>query len=268
LLLFASLLNNVLKLIIKNPRPFVREGTYLKKWAVPVQDANQLAIEYSTPSGHAMSASAFYSYLYKWSRDKYFRTFAVIAIFLIGLSRAYLGVHFVEDVVLGWALGLVCTLAFFKCLPRVGAIWNELYYWQQIGIAFAGSLAVWLVSVAFNGGHTDGQPLESLTRAGFLTGIVVGRPLELRIVNFDPESSTSAARILRFLLTIALVAGTMLSLSMGLGGALIQLAWPAILLQYLRPAAAAFVGVFIAPWLFTRIGLAKPLPRPGELTVN
>jgi hypothetical protein len=260
LLLLTSLLNNVLKLVIKNPRPFVREGTYLKKWAVPVQDANQLAMEYSTPSGHAMSASSFYSYLYKWSRDRYFRAFAVIAIFLIGLSRAYLGVHFVEDVVLGWAVGLACALAFFKYLPRLGVMWNELSYWKQIGIALAGSLALWFLSVALNGGHTDGQPLESLTRAGFLTGIVIGRPLELRIVNFDPESSTSAARMLRFLLTIALVTGTMLSLNLGFGGASSRLAWPGILLQYLRPAAAAFVGIFIAPWLFTKTGLAKPLP--------
>ena len=264
LVLLTSSLNGVLKLIIKNPRPFVREGTYLKKWIVPAQDANQLAMEYSTPSGHAMSASAFYSFLYKLSGNRYFRAFAVVAILLIGLSRPYLGVHFFEDVLLGWAIGLVCALAFFRFLPRVGEMWNALSYLQQIGIALAASLALWLLSVVVNGGHTDGQPLESLTRAGFLTGIVVARPLELRAVNFDPGSSTAVDRMLRFLLTISLVTGTMLSLNLAFGGVSSPLALPAIILQYLRPAAAAFMGIFIAPWLFTKIGLAKTLPASAN----
>lgn len=49
LVLLSSSLNDVLKLIVKNPRPFIREGTYLQKWAVSPQSAAALAAEYSPP---------------------------------------------------------------------------------------------------------------------------------------------------------------------------------------------------------------------------
>jgi hypothetical protein len=39
LILLTMTLNEVLKMLIGNPRPFVREGTYLKKWAVSPADA-------------------------------------------------------------------------------------------------------------------------------------------------------------------------------------------------------------------------------------
>lgn len=98
-------LNHILKIIIRNPRPFIREGTYLKKWAVSPDYVRDLATEYSTPSGHAMAAASFYSYLYSCVRNRYVKIVAVLAVLLIGLSCPYLGVHYVEDILLGWAIG-------------------------------------------------------------------------------------------------------------------------------------------------------------------
>src|SRR4029450_1042307 len=102
-------LNLLLKLVIKNPRPFIHEGTYVEKWAVSADNARVLATEYSTPSGHAMGAAAFYSYLYAKLRDRSVRVVAVLAILLTGLSRPYLGVHYLEDVLGGRALRLSLT---------------------------------------------------------------------------------------------------------------------------------------------------------------
>jgi len=90
LMSLTSSLNILLKLIIKNPRPFVLEGTYLKKWAVSPQAARSLALEYSTPSGHAMAAASFYSYLFALVRNGYFRAFAIAAIVLIGFRAPIL----------------------------------------------------------------------------------------------------------------------------------------------------------------------------------
>jgi membrane-associated phospholipid phosphatase len=260
LLLLTSSLNGLLKLIIKNPRPFVREGTYLKKWAVSAREAAALAGEYSTPSGHAMSAAAFYSYLYQCTRNTYFRVLAVVAIILIGFSRPYLGVHYVEDVLLGWAIGLGCALVATKYLPAAGARWNRISYAGQIGIAVAASLALWLLAVALNGGHVDGAPTAFLSDAGFLTGIVIARPLELRIVNFDPRSANVAARILRFLFTCVLVLCTVIVLNPAFWHLAASLAWLGFLLQYVRFTAVGVVNIFLAPLLFTKMGLAETSP--------
>src|SRR5262249_13047803 len=85
-------LNHALKTLIRNPRPFQSDGSYLSKWAVTPERAADLATEYSTPSGHAMGAASFYTYLYANTRKHWARIGIVLCILLIGASRPYLGV--------------------------------------------------------------------------------------------------------------------------------------------------------------------------------
>ena len=260
LLLLTSALNGLLKLVIKTPRPFVREGTYLTKWAVSSRTAATLAAEYSTPSGHAMSAAAFYSYLFQYTRNRYLRALAVAAILLIGFSRSYLGVHYGEDVLLGWALGLACSVVAAKYFDVFCERWRRLSPQFQAGIAVAASLALWLLALALNGGRPAGEPTAILRDAGFLTGIVIARPLELRLVNFDPRSSTVAAKISRFLLTCFLVLCTLIAFNLVFRDLSARGPWIGLVLQYVRFTAAGVVNIFLAPLLFTRMGLAKLAP--------
>jgi len=43
----------------------------------------------------------------------------------------------------------------------------------------AAGLALWLIAVLLNGHSTTGQPYSYLCYGGFLTGVVIARPLEL-----------------------------------------------------------------------------------------
>ena len=260
LLLLTSALNGFLKVVVKNPRPFVREGTYLTKWAVSPRDAAVLVGEYSTPSGHAMSAAAFYSYLYRFTRNRRYKVLAVTAILLIGFSRSYLGVHYGEDVLLGWVLGLGCSVVAARHFDVFCERWNRLSPQFQVGIAVAASLALWLLALALNGGRPAGEPTTILGNAGFLTGIVIARPLEMRFVSFDPRSSTVAAKILRFLLTCLLVLSTLIALNLVFRDLSARDPWFGLILQYVRFTAAGVVNIFLAPLLFTRMGLAKLAP--------
>ena len=72
------------------------------------------------PSGHSLNALVFFSvaailiirYAQNQSLKNGFTAFAVIAIFLVGLSRVYLGVHTVTDVLGGFLAGgtILCTM--------------------------------------------------------------------------------------------------------------------------------------------------------------
>ena len=258
-MLAASSINDLLKLLVRNPRPFIVQGTYLQKWAVSAKSARNLAMEFSTPSGHATAAAAFYTYLYGKVCSRAVRIVAVAAILIIGISRPYLGVHYFEDVFLGWALGLAVAAVGLRYAEAIAAAWNRISHWLQIAIVAPGGLALWLTAVLLNGHSTTGQPYAYLCYGGFLTGVVIARPLELSKVNFDPRSSTLLVKVLRYFLSVGLLFITLFALEMIflLITSRYSVLWN--LLEYLRFIAAGFVTVFLAPWVFTRIGWAKTL---------
>ena len=101
-----------------------------------------------------------------------------------------------------------------------------------------------------------------LADGGFLTGIVIARRLELRTVNFDPRNSTAAVKMLRFLLTIGMVTGTLLILDKGFGMKPGRVGALGFMLAYVRFAAVGFVNFYVAPLAFTRIGWAEAMPTP------
>lgn len=255
--LFTMAVNDLLKNLIANPRPFVREGTYLQKWAVSAKSARLLAAEYSTPSGHAMGAAGFYSYLYAAVKSRWLRGTAVMLIVLIGFSRPYLGVHYGEDVLLGWGLGILIAWLAARYTQELSAIWSRLPYALRIATAVAASFVACLLCVALNGWRIDEQLSAIVAYGGFLTGVVMATPLELKRVAFDPQSGGAGVKAVRFLLAAVLLSLTLAMLSLSSKPWVASVSAAGFLLQYFRNAAAAFVGMYVAPWLFVRLKLAE-----------
>ena len=257
LILVTMMFNDVLKILIKNPRPFVEQGTYRQKWAVGAADAKSLAAEYSTPSGHAMGSSAFYSYLFALVNNRFLRIVLVSAIVLIGVSRPYLGVHYVEDVLLGWTIGLAVALLAIRYTAKLASLWAQRSYPIQIAIAVAASLLVWLLAVALNG-RIDSQARELTAYCGLFTGIVVAFPLELRCVNFDPRSSGPTAKILRIAVSGVIMAIVLFGLKIAFARISASESVLGCTLEYLRYVAAEVAAIFAAPAIFCKIKLAEP----------
>lgn len=107
-----TIINQVLKFIVKRPRPsdlflIVETG-------------------YSFPSGHSMVSLSFYGlliyFIYKYFKNKKLKIFLItllsLIIILIGISRVYLGVHFVSDVISGFLLSLSYLIIFIKVINK------------------------------------------------------------------------------------------------------------------------------------------------------
>lgn len=107
-LILVFVLNRILKWIIRRPRP----------------ERLQLVLEkgYSFPSGHSMVAFGFYGFLiyliYKNFENKKIRYPLIVALSLlilfIGISRIYLGVHYVTDVIGGFIFAFLYLVVFVK----------------------------------------------------------------------------------------------------------------------------------------------------------
>ena len=111
-LVFIVFLNQILKLIFKRDRPI---GFRIIEMS-----------GYSFPSGHAMVSMAFYGLLiyiiHHFVKNKKLKTILitlnVIIIILIGISRVYLGVHYLSDVVIGYSISIIYLLILTKYLNK------------------------------------------------------------------------------------------------------------------------------------------------------
>jgi undecaprenyl-diphosphatase len=99
----GGLLDGVLKLVIRRPRP-------------PYADAFLQHFSWSFPSGHAMGSLIGYGmlayvlmllWIHRRSAQIAVALGAALLIVAIGLSRLYLGVHYFSDVVGGYAAGVL-----------------------------------------------------------------------------------------------------------------------------------------------------------------
>lgn len=114
-LIGVTLVNQVIKHIIRRPRPNVLRL---------VEESG-----YSFPSGHSMVSMAFYGIIiylvYKNVSNKYLKWILIILLSLlilsIGFSRIYVGVHYFTDVAGGFLLGLAYLIIYINIYnKRIG----------------------------------------------------------------------------------------------------------------------------------------------------
>ena len=111
-LVVITILNQMLKIILKRPRP--TEFIIINEKG------------YSFPSGHSMISMAFYGLLiyliYKKIKNKYLKATLIIILLLlilaIGISRIYLGVHYVSDVIGGFLISISYLIVYIKLIKK------------------------------------------------------------------------------------------------------------------------------------------------------
>jgi len=261
LLLGTDVLGDWLKIVLGQPRPY---------WLGGVKGLAS-ASSYGIPSGHASSSLAVWGYLAFSIRQRWLWIAAGVLVLMIGISRMYLGVHFLHDVLAGWLLGGL-TMAWVIRNAEVPAAW-----WRQLGmiklpIAFVISAAIvlfGLLGVAISLASPDPvafwtslavearSPAPFFLYGGVFFGGVAGYELMRSYAAFQVPSSLRA----KILCYVVGMAGVLL-LWKGLDGVFARLAadetTAGLLLRYVRYAATGFWAIFGAPWLFLRMRWANP----------
>jgi membrane-associated phospholipid phosphatase len=240
LTMLSSWFNEALKSLFDLPRP---DPTRVRQL---VSEAS-----FGFPSNHAQTGAVIvWGYLAAKVKRTWFSMLAVIMIFLIGLSRVYLGIHFPQDVIGGWILGVVILLIWLRFEDRLADWWHGLTGQRQALVAVAGPLTLMFLTPADSFGRYPNE--TGATLAGILMGAGLGSILEVRTVRFRVDGSLGR-RTLRYLVGIALVG------ALYFGGALLPELHPwglDVALRVLRYALVGLTAVWLAPWLFVKLRLA------------
>jgi membrane-associated phospholipid phosphatase len=181
--------------------------------------------------------------------------FWVVAIGLmlgLGVSRVALGVHYPQDVLGGWLIGLILLVAYTKAEPPVRAWLGRQGTLVQLGLALAVPL---LLIFAHPAGWEGRYPAEdAITSMAAAAGLGVGVVMEQRWVRFRVEGAWWH-RVLRY------VVGLVIVLLFYLGPALlVPDHWSQPVESFVRFLRYGLLGwgmAFLSPWVFVRLRLAQ-----------
>jgi hypothetical protein len=258
-----------LKWAFHQPRPY---------WFSTSVTAHFSETSFGLPSGHAQNAIAIWGIIAHSFNKRWGWIVAAFLMFFIGISRPVLGVHFPQDTLLGWAVGLVVLLLFMKVEPSFVRWLNTkkpgykvaLYALISLAIIFLGTLLLsplrgWTMPSTWAANIQAAFPMEELphpaslspqvTLAGVFFGLTLGYTLLFNGAGFAVQGRWWHF-VLRYLVGIlgVLVIWAGLDQFFPDGETLIPLFF-----RYLRYFLVGLWMSWLAPLLFIRLHIANPL---------
>ncbi len=239
--MLSAWLNSVVKYLFAIPRPSD------PRLVIPLPETSP-----SFPSGHAQNAVANWGYLALRFRSRILWVAAVLIILGIGLSRMVLGVHFPQDVIGGWLIGLVLLVVYAWAEAPV----RRWIAGQKMVVQLILAVAVPVLLLLLHPADTEGlYPAEgAITPMSALVGFGIGLVMERAWVRFKVDGEWWR-RGLRYLVGVLLVAivylGPRLILPEEMPYGL------EATVRFVRYVLVGWVGAFLGPWLFVRLRLAE-----------
>jgi len=256
-------LNAALKIALHSPRPY---------WIDPDIRAWSTQPSFGMPSGHAQNAVSIWGLTAHFIHKPWAYILAAGACLLIGLSRAYLGVHFPSDVIAGWAIGALLLGSFIWAMPGQEEKIGRMNLKGQMLLAVLASFAIialYLLGLAGMGGWQmppvweanslaatvepidPFSPVDAFSAAGMMLGICSGYAILKRKGGFLADGPRSC-RLVRYLLGMI---GVVL-IWYGLEEA-VQIEAAGWVLDYTKSMLAGLWVTLGAPLMFIGLGLAR-----------
>lgn len=263
--LLSVMINTMVKGVFRQPRPF---------WFDPSLGLGTLEESYGLASNHTQSAATIYFVLAGWYRKWWLWVAAVVLVFLIGLSRIYLGAHFLQDVISGALVAMLLLI--------LAAIWQHTFS-KRFEKQILGRRLLLLVSIPIVltalfaaillliGAPDLSVPWatyiptadmaarkDMATSLGALLGFGVGILFEGSRIRFR-TAGTVWQRAARYLLGIAVTVALWAGLDYLFPA---EPEWLALPLRVLRYFMVLLWVTYGAPWVFVKLKLAAADPEP------
>lgn len=266
ILMTSNLLNYIGKLAFAGPRPYWISSQVRALWLTETT--------FGIPSGHSQLTMSVWGICAAYFKRTWFWVVALVVIFLVGLSRMYLGVHFLHDVLFGWLLGALTLWAFVSFWEPVSSWVGKKTLSGQLLIGFVVSLltivlgyGTWSfrsgyqipvewVSNALLAGAEEPDPVDAnniFTSAGTFFGLAAGVAWITSLGGYQ-ASGPPEKRAIRYFVGLVGI----LIFYMGLGAIFPRGdGFIYYLLRYIRYMLIGFWVAGGAPWIFVRFKLAE-----------
>jgi len=249
---FGTLSNQFLKITCRVPRPWVQDPEF-----TILEQAREAATGYSFPSGHSSNAVGTFGAIANSTANKLLRVLCIAVMILVPLSRMYIGVHTLSDVLVG--AGMAMALVF---LLKPVVFSKDGKYILHMLLAGVAACVAYIAYVEFFPFPADTDPanLASAVKNGYtllgaLLGMLVVYYVDETKLHF-PVKAVWWAQILKvaigLVLALAVKEGLKVPLDALFGGHFIARG----IRYFLLVIVAGIVWPLSFPW-FSRLGKKK-----------
>lgn len=249
-LLISAYINEFVKDIFQDPRPSTN--------ADPEAEYGLVETSYGFPSGHTQTAVAVWGYLgYEFKNKPRPLVIPILVsalIFLIAISRIIIGVHDLQDIIGGYAIGICLLFAFIYLEPIVAPKINKLNLIIKILLAIVISISLFAIGTLLfptaGLGLIDNPPLYAdeggfAQVGGAMLGLSVGYLLENEYVKYNPSELNKKQKIINLIIGIIILLVVYLGLDLIISGN--------VFLRFVRYAIISFILIFLVPIIFKKI---------------
>lgn len=224
----SFIFNGIFKSFFLAKRPFQFPGkNYLQKF--PQSDG---ATGTSFPSGHSQNAGALYSSMIINKTPKLIKIISLILLFLVPISRIYLGVHFLGDVVVGLLLGVGISLSLNLVYEKVK---NQKILYLIYGLIIIVAIPVLIIN--WNNPHCA----DLFKSFGLFLAVFIANFIESKYINFTTNVSFKNK-------VIRVIIGLIFTLGLKSG---LKLILPVHnIFDFLRYFIMAFIALGVIPLFF------------------
>ncbi|MBA0125100.1 phosphatase PAP2 family protein [Haloechinothrix sp. YIM 98757] len=270
LLIASATVNIVLKSLVGGPRPY---------WFSSQVTRMTAESSFGAPSGHAQMSTTLWGYLAAKIRRRWAWVAAIILVVAVSVTRLYLGVHFLSDILAGMLIGVLAVWCALRYEDRLLRWWHRWPVPGQLAIALGISLvaplisAVWQATVRADWSTPDswtgavpadpeaGGMSTVLQASGALLGLLCGLSL-LWARGWYSAAGSVRSRIARGVLGVLGMVAVVVVLRVAVpdpGGILGHAR------DFVLAALTMIWGFWLIPELFIRVKLAaRPTPAGGS----
>ena len=187
-----------LKIVFRMPRPWVVDPTFQ-----PAGGAVGTATGYTFPSGHTQNGAAVLGSLGVQLKPIIIKVILIALTFFIAVSRLYLGVHFLPDVIASLAITFAIIWITLKIVPQEGTSKRREIILSSVFIGL-GVLVIVFAAVLYAGDISElSQLRDSVRTAGASIGFGIGMYIERVHIRFSVKTKNIFMQIVKLVFGLA-----------------------------------------------------------------